>query len=155
MDGVELYRIIKKDPFMSRLLRGILYANEVIKINSRQWFGKRAFIINASEHWLLLVLYGDYILYIDPLGKPPSAYSSTLAVWLKNQKCPIKSKLIRIQPNNSELCGLYILYFLYFLSRGFKYENILQKFNRSNLCLNDMLVSKFALTKFNFKIKNL
>ena len=154
MDGVELQNIIQQDPYMSRLVHGILNFGQVAKIDTRRCFGTRAYIIYVSNHWLLLMFQPTgQIVYIDPLGKKPSAYSKILSDWLKASKHHVKSIPFQIQPNDSELCGLYILYFLFFLSRGVQFEKIVRKFHRKNMLLNDEMVSKFAVKKFNFKIK--
>ena len=139
---------------MTRLLHGILNVSEMIKINTNNGTGSRGYIIYVPGHWLLLMFQPmGHILYIDPLGKKPHTYSKTLSDWFKAHKCQVRSTPFQIQPADSDLCGLYILYFLFFLSRGVQFDKIMRKFHSKNLSLNDKMVSKFALKQFNFKIK--
>ena len=154
MDGLQLKKLIETDPYMSKMLRGILNVKEIEKISTQRHSYARAYIVYANHHWLLLVFYPSWtILYMDPLGEKPATYSAHFANWLKSLRWRVGNNLVQIQPKGSDKCGLYILYFMYYLSRGYKFEKIMQKFHRTNLSLNDKLVSSFVFKKFNFEIK--
>ena len=140
---------------MSKLIHGILKVDELDRIDPCLHYGTRAYVIYVAEHWLLLVFYASsHILYFDPLGQKPEHYSVKLSNWLKTSKCPVKMKLVQLQPYDSNTCGLYILYFVYFLSRGVPFNSIMKKFHKhGDLGPNDIIVSKFVLKQFNFQIK--
>ncbi len=48
------------------------------------------------------------------------------------------------------LCGLHILYVLYFLARGECLSSVIGKFSVSDLLANDRLVQQFAYKGFHF-----
>lgn len=114
MNRQELERLIAKDPYMSRVTWGVFERSDLPD-------GKLlpgAYVVNSQnapgEHWFLLYV-GDRVELLDSLGKHPSEYGL---------KPPIVFFKHRLQKDDTVTCGLYVLYFLYWRSRGIDMNDI-------------------------------
>ena len=144
-----------------RVFGGILAKDKLPKYDPTT---KMAYIVNTDKsgekgrHWILLYCLpgsnasgkggggggsGRTLIYMDPLGKPPHFYNSHLTEFCSKFKKIIKLKSA-VQSRQSSLCGLYVLYFLYYLARGNELHAISRNFFRSNLLRNDKIVLRFC-----------
>ncbi len=159
MYASQLEELINKDTQMRRIFGGI-YSRDNVPLLSKISHDM-AFIVNASDsgsagtHWLLGYIKpsSKHFIWFDSFGKKPSFYGKKFASWLK----PLKGYKIEInvkvvQASNSHYCGLFVLYVMYFLSRGVGMYRIMQKFSK-HLLGNDRIVSRFAWNKFRFNAK--
>lgn len=152
----QLLDLVEKDPPIKRVFGGI-YAYDQLP-NIKKTKSDTAIIINSSPstspgtHWLLAYIKPKLktIIWFDSFGHKPEYYGRRLAKWTEGYKLYSSRKVI--QAENSHYCGLFVLYFLYYLSRGVKIEKILQKFSR-HLHSNDCIVSRFAWNKFRFNAR--
>jgi len=117
-----------------------------------------AFVINSAQshekegHWLLVYFNAQSktTVWFDSLGNLPSYYGKNLFLWLHAPGFKVDYSTKPVQAINSRLCGLFVLFVLYYLSRGLTLERILSYFNSRDLGKNDKLVSLFAWKKFRF-----
>ena len=114
MNNHQLEQIIAKDPYMSRVTWGVFGRKDLP--NGKLLPG--AYVVNSQNapgaHWFLLYV-GDRVELLDSLGKHPSQYGlNTPCVYFKH----------RLQKVNTNTCGLYVLYFLYWRSRGISMHDI-------------------------------
>ena len=105
----------------------------------------------AGGHWILFARHRRALIYFDPLGRPPSHYSSS-AYW---KRLEASGRLVsnigcQYQAEDSARCGLYVLYVLFFLSKGYKFSRIMNKFSLSHRSKNEDLVLRFYNSK-NFR----
>ena len=128
---------------MSRALGGILSSSNFVKTSK---IPGKFFIVNTSQHWVFIsTLDSRCTLYWDPLAeKPPHS----LAKWMKSLGC-YKRNTVKVQTDSSDLCGLFIVFVLYFLVRGVPISKIMKKFSSSRDA-NDKKVAKFAYERFGF-----
>lgn len=115
-------------------------------------------IVNLDEsdelgsHWVLLYLKPGRNIYFDSYGKPPN---TAIKQWLEDQDQPIQSNTVQIQGYGTDYCGLYVLFFYYYLARGWDLQRILCYFNRKNLKANDTFLINWTLDVFGVNVKNL
>jgi hypothetical protein len=71
---------------------------------------------DPGEHWLaIFVTSSGDVEFFDPLANRPSHYRLVL-------DCLYNTRAV--QPMNSKLCGLYVLYYLYWRCRGLSMDSI-------------------------------
>ena len=108
MDARELEKYIRRDPQMNAVTWGVFARDEL----PRDDLLPGTYVVNShdapGEHWFLIFVEDGMELY-DSLGRSPKDYGIY-------QPCDYLSK--RLQSYNSNTCGQYVLYFLYWRSRG-------------------------------------
>ena len=107
MDAHELERHIRRDVAMNAVTWGVFARNELPQGDLLPG----AYVVNShdapGEHWFLLFV-GERVELYDSLGRSPQDYGITVP-------CEFVAK--RLQSYNSNTCGHYVLYFLYWRSR--------------------------------------
>ncbi len=109
MDAEELQRTLRCDPIMNEVTWGIFAQSEF----PPGPLLPGAYIVNTTNspgrHWILIFVDNHGIELYDSLGRTEHSYG----LHLGSRTLPY-----RLQPPNSKKCGLYVLYFLYWRSRG-------------------------------------
>ena len=141
MNGHQLKTIIDKDKYMSRMFVGIIKAKNFVAI-PRTKHPPKAYIVNTENHWVLVVYYHHKTVYFDSYGEKPTV------PMFRKLGC-IQQSLIKLQPLDSSLCGLYVIFVLHYLARGVAFNRVLHMFYKKRKC-NDKLVANFALSKYGF-----
>ena len=108
MDAEHLMKIVRNDPVMRAVTWGVFGRDELPEGD----LARGAYVVNShqapGQHWFLLCV-GDVNELYDSLGRSPKDYNLDL-------NCEYSTK--RLQALHSNTCGLYVLYFLYWRSRG-------------------------------------
>ncbi len=158
----QLDDIIQCQPILKKVYMGAYAKDKLPNLKNVNITTQRAYIINsaASEiavgHWLLAYFFPKTktVLWIDPYGHPPSFYGTKISKWLSQAKdFKLAYNNIPIQSPSSHYCGLFALFFMYFLSKGVGLKTILHFFSKTNLNQNDIVVSRFAMKRFKFNAK--
>ncbi len=122
MNAQELERLIRRDPCMTAVTWGVFARDEI----PRHGLLPGAYVVNSheapGEHWFLLYVGEQFELY-DSLGKMPMNYGI-------ESPCIYIDK--RLQTINSVSCGKYVLYFLYWRSRGIQMHAILHSLKNNS-----------------------
>ena len=160
----QLKKLIKSDPAMSKVFCGILAKDQLpTQVPTNKNCG---YIVNTDEsdeegeHWLLLycshtTAQHPILYYIDPLGRPPQHYNGYLSKFASKFQKIIKIPYA-IQGGRSRLCGLFVIYYLYYLARGYSdIEKISNHFFNGGLHRNDRIVLRFFWKMFRFCPKKL
>ena len=147
MNARRLRRILQSDRHLSSRVVGIFAVDTLQKcklgpgqgviVNTDVWKGR-------GIHWVVLYrsAQGNYEFF-DSFGRPPQYYDERFKTFLQRDlRDPIHNSM-PLQDNDSDLCGAYVVYFLYFRSRGLTMKNIISHFS-SNSRLNDKLVKAFV-----------
>ena len=122
--------------------------------------GPLAMIVNSAnassigEHWMLIFIYPSrkQLIFWDSLGHSPSFYGGELEKWVNVAGYNVITSQRPVQSKHSIYCGLFVMFVLYFLSRGVSLSVIMKKF-ASNTNKNDWLVSKFGWQRLKFMAK--
>ena len=96
---------------------------------------------NGSSHYVLLIrLESGEIYYINsiagPLEKLPGPIEEFLTRYNPGHE-NVHFLPFRIQATGSSVCGLYVIFFAYYLAAGFNFESICNEFSESTQYAND------------------
>ena len=160
----QLKKLIKSDAAMAKVFCGILAKDQLpVNVPTTTTTKDCAYIVNTDEsdeqgqHWLLLYCSAQHnvLYYIDPLGNPPKHYNGYLTKFASKFQKIIKLPYA-VQGGRSRLCGLFVMYYLYYLARGYSdIEKISSTFFKAGLGRNDRIVLKFFWKMFRFCPKKL
>jgi hypothetical protein len=75
-------------------------------------------IVNVGRHYVTVYCHKDYVLYLDPFGKP--CVQPTVRHVLQNLSAPLFYNKTRIQCKSSNHCGLYAILFACYYDRARK-----------------------------------
>ena len=158
MYASQIVNIIKQDQSMKHVFAGI-YARDKLP-HLKQLNEDQAYILNSEttktggEHWLLAYFIGKTkeVIWVDPYGNPPVFYGHQFNNWLS--KFSVNVSKAMIQGPHSYYCGLFVLYFLYYLSRGVQLKTIQTSFSHKNFVHNDNVVADFFWDHFKFNAKS-
>ena len=161
MFASELLQLIRGDSLLKNVFAGFYAKDCLPKIN---FFKKlpAAFIINTDysdsvgEHWILAYFSKSRRFVIDPLAMPLEHYGKEFKKWLNGLGGNVLKLDKPLQADESILCGLFVLYFMFHLSRGRTLPAILRLFSTRLHC-NDKIVLSFARQKLRYtgRIKQL
>jgi hypothetical protein len=94
-----------------------------------------------GQHWL--AIYYDYngkCTFFDSFGHSPAFFG--LEAYIDKTSTKWEYNAQQIQSIFSSTCGYYCIYFILLKSRNFEMNEILNLFNKTNLNINDYIVSK-------------
>lgn len=121
MNSLQLKKILKSSDCLQRR-RVIL---EITAINALPLCIKKkhfpqVFIVNTDpypnpgKHWLCIIFSNSNDAeYFDSLGRSPSFYGFNLTNFISRNSRNIRMLLKKIQHSDSNLCGLYVLFFIF------------------------------------------
>jgi hypothetical protein len=139
MDEGQLKTAIGRDPYLKRFSWGVFARDEL----PRDLF-PGAYLVNTQDrgtpgqHWFALFVTEDGLVeFADSLGRKPTDYKIRL-------DCIYYSDAV--QPPGSELCGLYVLYYLYWRTRNIPFHVIMSTLNTEH---NDSVVKAHYATRLN------
>ena len=108
--------MVKLDPYFRRYVKGVFASNTLPQIVTQY---PSAFIVNTQplpmpgEHWVAIIMRSpSQAEFFDSLGKSPADYNQDIQEFLRKNRIQCNFKSMRLQPSNSNLCGLYVLVFL-------------------------------------------
>jgi hypothetical protein len=127
-------KIVSRDACLQDRFRGVFARDQVLRCLIPGFFiCNTALYVERGEHWVS----DDYnVEFFDSFGKSPQFYGWDISGNVKYNKKTLQSL-------DSDVCGMYCLFFLYFRCRGLKMESILQKFS-TNRVQNDRFVVDFV-----------
>ena len=141
MDTLQIYKVLACDPETKRHFRWVGPKDKLEKTARRP----ALYVANTDpsgkpgRHWVAMFLEADGTgTFFDSFGRAPSAVDSTFEKFIeKHSDVQIVWNTIPIQCPVSMTCGLYCLYVLCWLCRGFVLDEILSDFDPNDLLSND------------------
>ena len=138
----QLINLLKKDVYSRKSFCGVL---PIDKLPIKRVRRPCSFIINThnsqlpGEHWMAVYLprIGD-IEYFDSYGLHPMNQEILDFIKVNNSKFIYNSKII--QSSDSQNCGKFCLFYLYFRNRGLTMKQYL-KFFTKNKIQNDYFIN--------------
>lgn len=147
----EIYKLILMQPHMRKLFKGFYARDNLPHLTPSDLKQDFSIILNtdkfedSGQHWILFHWDSskNTAFFIDPLANPLHREFQELL------KCCHTIVVLRnpVQHHLSVLCGLFVLYFMYYLCSGQSIVDIINSFSQNNLHVNDDLVVKFAKQK--------
>jgi hypothetical protein len=104
------------DTCLRRYVKGVFASNTLPHIVMQY---PSVVIVNTQplpmpgEHWVTIIIHSpSHAEFFDILGKSPTDYNLDIQTFLNKNSAQCIFKCRRLQPRNSDLCGLYVLVFL-------------------------------------------
>lgn len=153
----QIMKIIDNDKIMKKTFFGI-FARDTLKPLNKNI--ESAYIANTDksnspgEHWILTYVIPDKneIIFFDSLAFKPSYYGKEFEDWINLPEFKVVKISRAVQSKESTYCGLFVIYYFYYLCRGWSVDDITNTFS-SDLGKNDEIVSQFAQKKFKFNAR--
>lgn len=129
MNTKQLWQALTSNPITEHYFNGIFPVDALNKIKIKP----KLIICNTDpsskpgKHWLLFFFKNDIVYYYDSIGQDVSFYDKRFMEFLERFSTFYISSNIRTQPNNTDLCGYYCLFFAYFICNGESMHKILSK----------------------------
>ena len=151
MDSVQLAGILRQNIHTRRIFRGVCARDQLRKVCVPR--GRpSAYIVNTHPirlpglHWVCCYFTGQgNSFYFDSFGLPPTHHQVTQFLRRHSKKVVYNQRLL--QDITSSVCGLYVMYFIYQMSRGMSMQRMLQPFSINTL-RNDRIVQRRIQTLF-------
>ena len=146
MNTNEIRCILSKDSKTREIFIDVFPMDKFRNFIHQNQFMEGLYIINdensdsAGNHWISLFRKMDKLYFIDSFAKSPSYYS------LEDITQPFKNVHAvphKIQHIFSDVCGEYVIFFAYHLSRG-KYLRDILKYFSHDCKNNDTMVKQFV-----------
>ena len=147
-----LWEYIMQDNIMKNLCGGV-YAEDLLPPHNND---KKIFIINSDnskmpgKHWIAIYLNDKYSIFFCSFGKSPLSYSKNIQLFLKKQGKPVLYNKRRLQDNDSNTCGYYVLLFSILMSRNIPL-NIFNDLFHQNTKNNDITVKRMIKNYFSLE----
>ena len=147
MEGAEIVRILKSDPYISRIFAG-LYSQNTFPAKLER---KRLYVGNADNdnepgsHWFTIsTMRRNKIDYLCSYKSSPAELPDLYKIMKKDPKMTICEFSRRLQGPHSTSCGPWVLFVCWAQSRGFRSPRIIEKYffpRNSDVYKADMTVS--------------
>lgn len=102
----------------------------------------------SGDHWTLLHSNGKTLYFFCSFGNKPMQEVLDFAIRAKLKRI-IYSK-VKIQSDDSIVCGGYTIYIAIQLAKAYSFLSIMRHF--AKISQDDKFIEKYLLSKFNFKI---
>lgn len=155
MKGSEIWCAVQCDPTLRRHVMGVYARNNLP--STIPWHLRTqglAFIVNTEpsnkqgRHWIVIVMEGNKAEVFDSLAEP---LNENFSHYVKSNVTSYIHNGQRLQSVDSEICGLYCLYYLlYKFKEGLSMNQIVHHFNLHDLVWNDNVVSRSMCRYFKY-----
>lgn len=155
MDSQQLERFIHRIPALSKAFAGCLAIDQLPEKPIEIF--PSAIIINSCArhiisnlcHWSCVWIDEEKVYIFDSgSAKTSLDHYKPIRDFCLRQRKNIVGNSLQIQPNSSVNCGLFVLTFLFAMSRNVDFERYLNCFSTENLYQNDSIVEKLFLCAF-------
>lgn len=137
MDTCQLLHSVHQDEIMSKNFLGV-FPRDMIpsSINTGSLIANTDSSKEKGTHWVAMYKEKNICDYFDSYGRPP----------FQNNLKGVRNNFnhTKLQSNNSEVCGQYCLYFLYYRSRGVSLFDIVKSLKNNG----DYIVEEFVKQNF-------
>lgn len=94
------------------------------------------FSTQKGEHWILFHFINHHCRFYDPLGMDFSHYGDEFSTFVNRWSTSYEICNVRTQPLNTDLCGIYCLYFAYYSCSGKSSRAIVNNMFKSHSVIN-------------------
>ena len=131
MEGAEIVRILKADPYINRIFGGIYSQNTFPPKLPR----KRVFVGNADDsdqsgsHWFVVsTMRKNKIDYLCSYKSSPAELPDLYRIMKRDPKMRICQFSRRLQGPESTSCGAWVCFVIWAESRGFRSPRAIEKY---------------------------
>ena len=140
----QIIKNLLKYPWSRRVFCGV---KPLDKIPQRRVRRPCSFVVNTDksdqpgEHWFgIFVPRRGQVEYFDSYGRPPQHREVLTFLRLNGNK--FKYNMKRIQSNESQNCGQFTLFFIYFRSKGYTMDQYMKLYSNIDYQYNDQIIEK-------------
>ncbi|GFV05732.1 uncharacterized protein TNCV_2450601 [Trichonephila clavipes] len=151
MYASQIHRILSRDRDASRYFIGVFPSDEIPLPKERA-----TLVVNTDtrdqegSHWLAMYIKDkDTLEFFDSYGLPPEMYGVHIFKYAE-QFTNVKWNKKSIQSLTSNVCGLYCVYFLLKISRGYSMDYVLYELSRTRL--NDFRLYQYFKKRYNVRL---
>lgn len=144
MNSVQIDFILKNDKFAKYMYLGIIPSDSLAKVDVTQ---NGFFVVNIDpsyspgSHWICVYLFKGACEVFDSLGINPLKYGLHFHNFF-TEFDNIEFSEHRLQDTNAVTCGIYVLFYCMYRSRGYSLNFIIEVFSK-NVKHNDELMMHF------------
>lgn len=123
MNTFQLNCVLNCDHVLKHMAKDVLAADQLPKAQLRQF--PSAYIVNTEpsnmegKHWVAFYFdsngNGEFF---DSYGNSPQSYNRTFLTFVLQNASKYRYNDIKLQNDDSDVCGQYCVYFLLFKARG-------------------------------------
>ena len=137
MDGNEIFKVVTKDQCLHDQFRGIFARDQVPRCLMPGFFVWNTDLYSGGGvHWVCAYVSDTHkVEFFDSFGQPLQFYGWNILKEVQYNEKPLQS-------SDSEVCGMYCLFYLYFRCRGLSMDSIIANFGE-NTRINDKYVLDF------------
>lgn len=143
LSAVEIESYLKK----SKTYLGIIYVSSFKSLTVKA--NCFSFIVYCTNHWFVIYCCDKSIEIFDSLGflDTKGCVPNNLLLFIHSHIGTKNFKASHtVQPPDSQLCGIYSLYYILMRDKGYTFEQIMDTFSK-DLKENDLLMQRF-INKF-------
>lgn len=143
MFASQIHCILTKDPETRKIFKGVVPSDKVPyfkKLENYCIVTNTASSETEGEHWTLYIKTDHCnISYIDSLAKDPKYYGICYKKMYEKLSKNLKVHKLKnpLQADSSSLCGMYCIFFAYYICRGTSINTIISTFFTRNRLQND------------------
>ena len=148
LNGGEISSILQNCSVTNKYFKGIKTRDIHVPSNPVQNNKKiAAYILNtgyarSGVHWVLALFTPSYNIFFDSFGRSPSELF--LETQVKQVNTSVLYNIKPLQHPKSSVCGHWVIYYTYFLSKGLSLSKINSRFSSTDFRKNDKIVFNFV-----------
>ena len=142
----QIIDILEQDKHTRKIFKGVCARNISVRPPLKIKSFPAAYILNTGYlqqglHWVLVVFTQKLTIFFDSFGRSPTTLLLESSTRRENK--PILYNSARLQHSKSEVCGHWVIYYLYFLCQNNTISQINTHFSK-NTRHNDKIVFNFV-----------
>lgn len=150
MDSEQIRRALRRDPKTKKVFRNV-YASDALPSRIRNY--PTALIVNtdtsaeSGTHWLAIYLHDNLTAeFFDSFGRHPSNFQKGNITKFLRRYQRLTYNDVALQSADTQVCGYYVIYYVYCKCMGESMNSIVSRFNVNN----DLRVFNFVRKYFSF-----
>ena len=127
MNTLQINHVLKTNPVTRQFFSGVYPVDFLEKISEKPKLiiGNTDTSYNEGKHWILFFFNEDNVEFFDSLGNSPSYYNIEFVKFMKKYAKTCFLSDTRIQPEDTDLCGHYCIYYAHKRCQGYNMNVIL------------------------------
>lgn len=146
MNTFQLVNIMKLDELSNKFFKGVFASDDlnfILKKNESVIINLCPSHVTSMCHWIFVYNKNDeFLFYFDSSGIATCMIVKEIYEFLLKHKKKVYYNNLKIQHNDSILCGLFCVVILMLIYRNLSLQNIMKLFNTKNLKKNDIIILK-------------
>jgi len=155
MNSLEISTLLKSIWTTKRWFMGVYSCDNYIQIVDKLNLNEKSFVICNTEssthvgsHWVLIFRNKSKFCFVDSLNLNKRLLGICILKLLKRINKTFEILPFQLQDNNSTTCGLYTIFFAYYLSLNIPFNEVIKLFDENFKKLNDIFITNWKYKYF-------